>query len=145
MHRWCPWWCGRGRETAPEGTDQEANCNFEVLGEKNALYLGSFYLPPHENVVRILQILVVKIIRVERLCILVEGLELALHIKTRWRWISLQLCTADTLLRLIWLTQCFRSTSSSASHFRVRNGRFLLMISPAKNVVSVGYSCKKQV
>lgn len=39
-------------------------------------------------------------------------------------------------------TQCLRSTSSSASHFRVRNGRFLLMISPAKNVVSVGYSCK---
>lgn len=39
-------------------------------------------------------------------------------------------------------TQCFRSTSSSASHFRVRNGRFLLMISPAKNVVSVGYSWK---
>ena len=38
------------------------------------------------------------------------------------------------------LTQCFRSTSSSASHFRVRNGLFLLIISPAKNVVKVGYS-----
>lgn len=41
------------------------------------------------------------------------------------------------------LTQCFLSTSSSASHFRVRNGRFILIISPAKNVVSIGYSCKK--
>lgn len=38
-------------------------------------------------------------------------------------------------------TQCFLSTSSSASHFLVRNGRFRLIISPAKNVVSVGYSC----
>lgn len=37
------------------------------------------HLPPHENIVRVLQVLVVKIIRVERLCILVEGLELALH------------------------------------------------------------------
>ena len=36
------------------------------------------YLPPHEDVVRILQLLVVKLIRVEGLCILVEGLELAL-------------------------------------------------------------------
>ncbi len=42
------------------------------------------------------------------------------------------------------LTQCLRSTSSSASHFRVRNGRFLLMISPAKNVVRVGYSCERE-
>lgn len=42
------------------------------------------------------------------------------------------------------LTQCLRSTSSSASHFRVRNGRFLLMISPAKNVVKVGYSCESE-
>ena len=36
------------------------------------------HLPPHEDVVRILQLLVVKLIRVEGLCILVEGLELAL-------------------------------------------------------------------
>ena len=31
-------------------------------------------------------------------------------------------------------TQCFLSTSSSASHFRVRNGCFSLMISPSKKV-----------
>ena len=36
------------------------------------------HLPPHEDVVRILQLLVVKLIRVEGLRILVEGLELAL-------------------------------------------------------------------
>lgn len=42
-------------------------------------------------------------------------------------------------------TQCLRSTSSSASHFRVRNGLFLLMISPAKNVVRVGYSYETEV
>jgi hypothetical protein len=37
-------------------------------------------------------------------------------------------------------TQCLRSTSSSASHLRVRNGYFGDMISPSKNVVNVGYS-----
>lgn len=37
-------------------------------------------------------------------------------------------------------TQCFLSTSSSASHFLVKKGLFRLMISPAKKVVSVGYS-----
>lgn len=41
------------------------------------------YLPPHENIVRVLQILIVEIIRVERLCILVEGLKLALDTKNR--------------------------------------------------------------
>lgn len=41
------------------------------------------YLPPHENIVRVLQILIVEIIRVERLCILVEGLELALDTKNK--------------------------------------------------------------
>lgn len=41
------------------------------------------------------------------------------------------------------LTQCFRSTSSSASHFRVKKGCFLLIISPSKKVVRVGYSCGK--
>lgn len=44
----------------------------------------------------------------------------------------------------LFITQCFRSTSSSASHFLVKKGRFLLMISPAKNVVSVGYSYREQ-
>ena len=41
-----------------------------------------------------------------------------------------------------WLlrTQCFLSTSSSASHFRVRKGCFCEMISPSKKVVKVGYS-----
>lgn len=38
------------------------------------------------------------------------------------------------------LTQCFRSTSSSASHFRVKKGCFWLIISPSKKVVRVGYS-----
>ncbi|KAF4523040.1 hypothetical protein B566_EDAN012769 [Ephemera danica] len=38
------------------------------------------------------------------------------------------------------LTQCFLSTSSSASHFLVRKGYFLLIISPSKNVVKVGNS-----
>lgn len=38
------------------------------------------------------------------------------------------------------LTQCFLSTSSSASHFRVKNGYFFDIISPSKNVVSIGYS-----
>lgn len=37
-------------------------------------------------------------------------------------------------------TQCFLSTSSSASHFRVRKGYFWLIISPSKNVVNFGYS-----
>ena len=37
-------------------------------------------------------------------------------------------------------TQCFLSTSSSASHFLVRKGCFWLIISPSKNVVNVGYS-----
>lgn len=41
------------------------------------------------------------------------------------------------------LTQCLRSTSSSASHLRVKNGCFRLMISPSKKVVRVGYSCGK--
>ena len=41
------------------------------------------------------------------------------------------------------LTQCFLSTSSSASHFLVRNGYFLLIISPSKNVVKVGNSSVK--
>lgn len=45
----------------------------------------SSYLPPHENIVRVLQILVVKIVRVECLCILVEGLELALDTKNVYR------------------------------------------------------------
>lgn len=40
-------------------------------------------------------------------------------------------------------TQCLRSTSSSASHLRVRNGCFLLIISPSKNVVRVGYSWQR--
>ena len=40
-------------------------------------------------------------------------------------------------------TQCFLSTSSSASHFLVRKGCFWLMISPSKYVVSVGYSFVK--
>lgn len=38
-------------------------------------------------------------------------------------------------------TQCFLSTSSSASHFLVRKGLFRLIISPTKKVVRVGYSC----
>jgi hypothetical protein len=46
------------------------------------------YLPPHEDVVRLLQLFIVKLIRVERLCILVEGLEFALEPKykivNRW-------------------------------------------------------------
>lgn len=99
------------------------------------------YLPPHENVVRVFQILVVEIVRVKRLCILVEGLELSLGMKQNW------LCFSKSVSQWrrhkdckLSLTQCLRSTSSSASHFRVRNGRFLLMISPAKNVVRVGYS-----
>lgn len=37
-------------------------------------------------------------------------------------------------------TQCFLSTSSSASHLRVKNGYFLEIISPSKNVVNVGNS-----
>ena len=37
-------------------------------------------------------------------------------------------------------TQCFLSTSSSASHFLVKKGCFLLMISPSKKVVKVGNS-----
>lgn len=37
-------------------------------------------------------------------------------------------------------TQCLRSTSSSASHLRVKKGCFLLIISPSKKVVRVGYS-----
>lgn len=41
------------------------------------------------------------------------------------------------------LTQCFRSTSSSASHLRVKKGCFLLIISPSKKVVRVGYSYSK--
>lgn len=31
MHRWCPWWCDRGRGTAPGGTDQDANCKSCIL------------------------------------------------------------------------------------------------------------------
>lgn len=37
-------------------------------------------------------------------------------------------------------TQCFLSTSSSASHLRVKNGYFFDIISPSKNVVKVGNS-----
>lgn len=38
------------------------------------------------------------------------------------------------------LTQCLLSTSSSASHLRVRKGCFSLIISPSKNVTISGYS-----
>ena len=41
-------------------------------------------------------------------------------------------------------TQCFLSTSSSASHFLVKKGLFRLIISPAKKVVRVGYSCQTE-
>ena len=41
--------------------------------------------------------------------------------------------------------QCFLSTSSDASHFRVRKGYLLLIISPSKNVVRVGYSQRRVV
>jgi len=41
------------------------------------------YLPPHENIVRVLQILIVKLVRVERLCVLVEGVELALDVTSK--------------------------------------------------------------
>lgn len=137
-----------GTRNCSWGDRNRSSCSLE--GTYNDIWSGSIkvvpYLPPHENIVRVLQILIVKIIWVECLCILVEGLELALDTTSKKDYVSVNQPAVEHLCRL-WmnkLTQCLRSTSSSASHFRVRKGRFLLMISPAKNVVRVGYSCENE-
>ena len=88
------------------------------------------FFPSHKHIIRLLELFVVKTIRIEVLCILVEGQEFAL------KMIIMKKRTCDFMKP----TQCFLSTSSSASHFLVRKGCFSLMISPSKNVTISGYS-----
>lgn len=93
------------------------------------------FFPSHINKIRISQGFVVKIIRIEGFCILTKRSKFTLKIllKTHRQH-------SCEIVKYLKFTQCFLSTSSSASHFLVKNGYFWLIISPSKNVVSVGYS-----
>lgn len=90
------------------------------------------FFPSHENIVCFLHNFIVKWVRIKSFGILVKWNKLALEVKEKS--VGIHMTQSRTL------TQCFLSTSSSASHFLVRNGNLLLMISPSKNVVRVGNS-----
>lgn len=97
------------------------------------------YLPPHEDVVTILELLIVKVIRIEGFCILVKGLELALI--TTENVIGLQvLCQYMTIFFTVYL-KChalspLRQTSNLfvklllhyTSHFKTCKTHYFLLL-----------------
>ena len=91
------------------------------------------FLPSHEHIVCLFQLLIVKTVRVKVFRVLVKGKEFAL--KT-----SKLLKLYPKNFKSLFITQCFLSTSSSASHFLVRKGCLSVIISPSKKVTISGYS-----
>lgn len=87
--------------------------------------------PSHKYIVCVRQGFIIEGIWIKRFWVLTKWSKLALKNNR---------CYIYKTLNKLRPTQCFLSTSSSASHLRVKNGYFWLMISPSKNVVSVGYS-----
>lgn len=103
---------------------------YRVIRYKKMLF------PTHEYKICICKGIVIKCICIECFSILVKWFKLALKRKQNLMlWNLTHRCDSKQLH-----TQCFLSTSSSASHFRVRNGYFLLIISPSKKVVNFGNS-----
>lgn len=110
--------------------------NYFGICKVNSYRNQKMLFPPHKDIVWPLEGFTVKGIRVESFWEMAES--------TIWK-INILLHTDSydnyTIINThLNFAQCLRSTSSSASHFRVRKGLFLLMISPSKNVVRVGYS-----
>ena len=121
----------RGRLLETDVVEARETCPVDVLDR--VVGNQEMLLPSHEHVVCLFQLLIVETVRVKVFRVLVKGKEFALKTAT-----SLKLFPKNS--KSLLLTQCFLSTSSSASHFLVRKGCLSVIISPSKKVTISGYS-----
>lgn len=91
------------------------------------------FLPPHKYKVAFFKSRIRKIVTIEVLLVVCKSGKAALKI-------YIQINNNRTYNWKSKITQCFLSTSSSASHFRVRKLYFFEIISASKKVVNSGNS-----